>query len=131
MPQCRATARNGERCRSWARTGSHYCYVHDPETKAAFKEAQRLGGRNSARIHRRAAKPETVPACGPPKTAQEAQEWSSWLVFALATGAISPVIGQKVSSALNTFLKAQSQAEMEREIRSLRAKIKELEGASK
>ena len=127
MPQCRATAKSGDRCRSWARIGSLYCYVHDPETKAAFKEAQRLGGKSSARIHRRAVEPENVPACGPPKTAQEAQEWSSWLVYSLATGAISPVVGQKVSSALNTFLKAQDQAEMGQQIRSLRAKIKELE----
>ena len=50
--RCRGTKKDGERCNSWALSGSEYCWFHDPELAEERKAARRRGGANS-RIYNR------------------------------------------------------------------------------
>jgi hypothetical protein len=59
-----------------------------------------------------------VPGAGP-KTAAEALVWSSWTIEATARGLISTDVSQKVSTAINTFLRAQEKANLESRISAL------------
>lgn len=46
---CRATRRDGQRCRSAIVLASGFCPMHDPERRAAVAAARARGGRNKAR----------------------------------------------------------------------------------
>ena len=124
--QCAGTTANGERCTRWAGEEGGFCWIHDPAKEDERQEARKKGGQRSARLLRRAANPDQLPG-GPPETAEEAQVWASWVVFATASGLLDPTTSQKVSAALNTFLKAESQANLEGKVKDLASKLKELQ----
>ena len=128
MPQCQGITKKGEQCRQWGREVSGFCLMHDPDRTREAARAQVKGALKANKGKERYAKPEDIP-CGPPETAEEAQRWSSWLVFALATGQITPNVGGKVSTALNTFRLTHDYAEMVAEIRLLKAQVKEIKDA--
>ena len=44
--RCVATARTGQRCKAWTRTGSEYCLAHDPDSVEVIRAAGRKGGHN-------------------------------------------------------------------------------------
>jgi hypothetical protein len=129
--RCRFLKSNGERCgTTFGISPEGYCWHHDPQREEERRIARAKGGKHAAKGRRPWAADEDVPGGGP-QTAQEAKEWASWLVSATARGLISDGVSQRVSTAINTFIRAHNAADMEREIRSLKSKIKELEDGPK
>jgi hypothetical protein len=66
-----------------------------------------------------------VPGKGP-RTAAEAREWSSWLVEATARGWVSEGVSQRLSTAINTFLRAHGQADLETKIEDLHVQLQDV-----
>jgi hypothetical protein len=50
MSACKAKKPNGNACHAQARTGSDFCFFHDPELSDARRQAQCRGGRKHTRL---------------------------------------------------------------------------------
>jgi hypothetical protein len=127
MPRCGFIKANGEQCKvtfGLSQT-TGYCFYHDPSREEEREAARSRGGKSAAKARRPWATDDQVPGRGP-RTAQEGLEWASWCVEATARGWISEGVSQRISTAINTVLRAASQASMEREIAELKGQVAEL-----
>ena len=86
---------------------------------------RRAGGRarGDAVRRARAACPERVPRA--PSTLQDAVEWSSWAIRAVATGEIDPRVGHEIGYLVNAFKAAVEKRDLLRELEELRAQLDE------
>jgi hypothetical protein len=50
VPACNARKPNGDACQAKARTGSEFCFFHDPDLSEARRQAQCRGGRKHTRF---------------------------------------------------------------------------------
>ena len=48
-PQCEATTKSGERCRTPALPGSTFCVFHDPDQEEACQEGRKQGGKTRSK----------------------------------------------------------------------------------
>jgi len=86
---------------------------------------RRAGGRAKAEASRRGkvALPEGVPRA--PRTLQDAVEWSSWAIRAVATGEIDPRVGHEIGYLVNAFKAAVEKRDLLHEIEGLRVQLAE------
>ena len=108
------------------------CRVHDPARAKEVLEMRRAGAhaRGEAARRAKAALPDDVPRA--PKTLQDAVEWSSWAIRAVATGEIDPRVGHEIGYLVNSFKAAVEIGGVsdEERARSIRDHLEELRKAS-
>lgn len=118
--------RDGRPCRSTLNLGkTGLCLSHDP---ARIQEARaiRVKGGVAAGVSKRLAKaanPKLVPK--PPRTLQDAVDWSSWAMHSVAIGEIDARTGHEVGYLVNAFKAAVEKRDLLREIEALRAELAE------
>jgi len=101
------------------------CPHHDPLRAELMRETRAKGGRKAHEVRRRmkAALPHEVPK--PPKTLQDAVAWSSWAMYAVATGEIDARTGHEVGYLVNAFKAAVEKRDLLTEIERLREELAE------
>ena len=92
---------------------------------------RRAGGRARGDAVRRAsaACPERVPRA--PSKLQDAVEWSSWAIRAVATGEIDPRVGHEIGYLVNAFKAAVEKRDLQHEIEELRTQLAEVSKTSR
>ena len=117
----------GKPCRSAISlsTETGLCRVHDPARAKQVLEMRRAGARAKGEAVRRtrAALPEGVPRA--PETLQDAVDWSSWAIRAVATGEIAPRVGHEIGYLVNAFKSAVEKRDLLHEIEKLRVQLAE------
>lgn len=116
---------NGERCKSFIGLSEKngLCPMHDPD-RAEQMERARAAGREAYKPRARQAK--VAAAIGipeKPETLEDAAEWASWALRALALGQIDTRIASGIASLVNAFKGAKEKAELEKELRSMREQL--------
>ena len=111
--KCCAIARSGSRCNSAVLPGSSYCWLHDPASAEARKEASRKGGRAKSTAAR--ARKQIPPAMG----ADELAGWLSTLFNGVMTGRVEPRIGTAASAIARTLLQVRELVEIEERLSAL------------
>ena len=108
---------------------SGLCKVHDPKRKAEVYEMRVKGAKAKAEADRRrkAANPKLVPK--PPRTLQDAVDWSSWDMHAVAVGEIDARTGHEIGYLVNAFKAAVEKRDLLREIEELRAELAQARAA--
>ena len=86
---------------------------------------RRAGARAKGEAMRRARAglPEGVPRA--PRMLQDAVEWSSWAIRAVATGEIDPRVGHEIGYLVNAFKAAVEKRDLLHEIEELRVQLAE------
>ena len=130
--QCEHTKPDGEQCRvTWGiHPDSGRCFCHCPVRADQRAEGRRRGQLQSAHVRRRSTF-RTVPVgrCpAPPQSAQDAQDWASWLTVAVTSGQVDARTGKEAATALRVFLTALDKSEMQRQIGELQAVVRKLKG---
>jgi len=99
------------------------CIAHDPERVDEARAMRVAAGKATglANRKRRAASPLVVPK--PPRTLQDAVEWSSWAMHAVATGEIDARTGHEIGYLVNAFKAAVEKRDLLAEIEALRAEL--------
>lgn len=106
--RCLGITKAGEPCKqTMAILPSGFCGEHDPDL-IAQREAMRNGN-------------EPPP---PPRTVEDAVNYSSWLAWAVSTDKISAVRAQAANQSLKTFVKAIDVRQLKRRIRELEKMVK-------
>ncbi len=123
----------GKPCRSTISlsTENGLCRVHDPTRAEEVREMRRAGARAKGESVRRAkaVPPDHVPRA--PKTLQDAVEWSSWAIRAVATGEIDPRVGHEIGYLVNAFKAAVEKRDLQHEIEELRTQLAEVSRTSR
>lgn len=115
---------DGEPCRSTLGLGTTgLCLQHDPERANEAHLLRSTGGlaARDAKIKAKAALPDGVPKA--PKTLEDAVQWSSWAMYAVATGEIDARTGHEVGYLVNAFKAAVEKRDLLQEIEKLRAEL--------
>jgi hypothetical protein len=89
--KCKGKAQNGQPCRSFVRTGSDFCYFHDPASVKQRRDSQSKGGSNRSRLEVLPAPPCDVDLEDPRKIAK--------LLTHIANGLLRGEIDTKVAYA--------------------------------
>lgn len=99
------------------------CLWHDPTRKEQAQDARALGGRN-----RSLTRTVTIAdAPSPPKTLEDAVEFSSWLAHAVLVGAIDARTAEASSKAISVFRSVAEKRDLERKVRLLESKVAKYE----
>jgi hypothetical protein len=119
-PTCTGVTESGEPCRAIARSGSVYCFFHDPGAKGERDAARRAGGVARSR-------PATVL---PPDAPEPALGSAEDVVLVLGDtirqvrkGQLDPKIANTVGYLAGVLLKAFDMGEMERRLTALEAAV--------
>lgn len=136
-PRCAGTTVDGSPCRSTAVAESGFCISHDPERREEMRAARSKGARATNRMRRHRGRGKNVRTADPsevpdrPKTIEDAIEWASWAVWAVATGEIDARTGHEVGYVLRAFLDGRKHADdVDDRVKELKAKMDELREAS-
>lgn len=112
---------DGDPCGVTANLGADgQCIWHSPARKEEARAARSQGGRTSAERKRR----EPVQAPPAPRTIAEARDYASWAVEAVASGKLDARTGDVVQKILKEFRTATEKADVESEVKALRAEIR-------
>ena len=103
---------------------SGLCVQHDPERAEAARALRVEGGRASGAAKRRAkaALPEGVPSA--PRSLEDAVQWSSWAMRAIATGEIDARTGHEVGYLIARFAEAVNKRDLEKRLEKALAELK-------
>ena len=126
MPRCQQLKGDGESCGQSVPEGDSLCLWHDPARAEEAKRIRKAGGKKGGLRKGNLRTIAPTDALAPPETAFEAKQWTAWTAHAVATGVISPQVGQQVSSALRVFLTALEKADLATEIEDLRTQVEAL-----
>ncbi len=105
--KCSAIARSGSRCGSPVLPASAYCWVHDPGSAEARREASRRGGKaRSNQARAQAALPEAMDAA-------ELGGWLAVLFKGVVAGRIEPRVGSAAAGIAKVMLEVRELVELE------------------
>jgi len=129
MAKCIQVKANGERCGMDVANEGERCIWHDPGRRKEAREARRRGARRANQKRQtkgaRTADPSKVP--DRPRTVEDAVEWASWAVHAVATGEIDARTGHEIGYVLRAFLDGRKHADaIGDRVKELAAKLKTL-----
>src|SRR5262245_10543336 len=113
---CEATKPDGTPCRAVARTGSRYCWFHDPEIAASRAAARRAG--RQTRSRRAAVLPPGTPDV-PLASVSDVVKLQGMVINRVLRGEIDARVGNAVGYLSGVMLKALTDAELERRIEML------------
>jgi len=108
--------------------GAAFCWMHDPDSADARREAARTGGRN------RSAKARAAKLIPPAMAADELAGYLTALFKGVMTGRIEPKIGTAAATIARTLLEAQTAAaqptieELQEQVARLRAMVERTAG---
>ncbi|MBS0198786.1 MAG: hypothetical protein JSR77_18720 [Planctomycetes bacterium] len=115
---CHAAAASGEPCRAPARTGSDFCFIHDPAAAAEREEARREGGRERGR--RTVAVDDSEP--DPPlKTLQDVSGLLADTLCRVRKGTLDAKIANTVGYLAGVLIRSIEGGEFERRLEALEA----------
>ena len=103
------------------------CPLHDPKRAEERRRRSSLGGKRSKRTKR--IRPEDVPAL--PQSMQDAQAYMAWIADNLAHGRLTDNRAKALTASIRGFMQAVSLAELESQVRELRAQLKKLKRSGK
>jgi hypothetical protein len=119
----------GRPCRQIVDEPGVRCIWHDPYRQEEARAARRRGAESTNARSRRVVKtadPLAVP--GPPKTIEDAIEWASWAVWAVATGGIDARTAHECGYVLRAFLDGRKHLDsVDTRVKELSAKIRRLQ----
>ncbi|HUU92209.1 MAG TPA: hypothetical protein VM238_13505 [Phycisphaerae bacterium] len=114
--QCKGTKADGTPCRANTRTGSEYCFFHDPAKAEEQEAARQAGGR--------VGKTRVLPAETPDVPLSSVAEVVGLLgetINQLRRGEIDPRVANAVGYLSGTLLKALQQGDIEQRLADLEA----------
>ncbi len=114
--QCKQIKADGTRCQANTRTGSEYCFFHDPATAEEQEAARQAGGR--------VGKTKALPAETPDVPLSSVAEVVGLLgetINQLRRGEIDPRVANAVGYLSGTLLKALQQGDIEQRLADLEA----------
>ncbi len=120
--KCQAIARSGSRCASPVLPASAYCFVHDPASAAARREASKKGGR--ARSNQARARKQIPAALAP----DELAGYLSSLFTAVVAGKVEPKVGTAAATIARVLMEVRAAGEIEERLRALEAAAGVAEG---
>lgn len=116
-------AKNGSPCAMNVPDGTPLCPHHDP-AMAEEMTRRRLKGNASRTLVATTAKAALVHGVpDAPQTLEDAVQWSSWAMHAVATGALDARVGHEIGYLVNAFKAAVEKRDLLREIAQLRADL--------
>lgn len=131
--QCEHVRPDGTRCKVTfgVDKAERRCWHHAAKWRVKRERATALGGRTTAAQKR--VRPKTIAegeAMEPPRTAEEAKNWSAWLVRAVVIGAVDKGVAQQASTALRTFLTALEKSDYEKALAEVQAEVRAMKAAN-
>ena len=127
MPRCQRLKDDGEPCGQSVPEGDALCLWHDPARVEEARKLRRSGGAKGGAVRKGNVRTiAATDALAPPETALQAKHWAAWAVHAVATGVVSPQVGQQVSSALRVFLAALEKSDLTEQIGDIRSQVEAL-----
>lgn len=124
---CHATKADGTPCATtFGLSPEGYCFPHDPLRQVEWNAMQKA--RSDLSSKRRKAMRESLPPGLPraPKTLDDAVQWSSWAMHAVAAGIIDARTGHEIGYLVNAFKAAVEKRDLQLEIARLSKQIAEL-----
>jgi hypothetical protein len=109
---CLGKTQNGEPCGSHARSGSDFCYFHDPASGRQRREAQRKGGRNRSRVEAIPSPPCNFDSNDPSKIG----DFLNLVVNRLVNGQMEAKVAYAVGYILNIALKLKEVRQVDEQI---------------
>lgn len=106
-----------------------HCIAHCEHRADELKEAQRRGGRTTARKRgdsERVALPDEAPA--PPETLEDSLHWIAWAAYAVATGTLDTARANTIAKLMSEFRKHIEKSESREALEEIRRQVAELTG---
>jgi hypothetical protein len=122
MKTCTATKADGTRCDARPRTGSAFCFFHDPNASAARAAARRAGGRERSR------KAAVLPPDTPTRSLTSVADVVGLLgetINGVRRGELDPKVSNAVGYLAGLLLRALEQGDIEARLATLESIVRQ------